>query len=173
MVGAALAWCDARAAAELAVLMLGINLIAGSQFRHGLFRLLIRARWLLLMVAFANAFATPGAPVWPSAPQWLPSEAGLDLAMHRTAALVGMLGAINLVLRSTPNADLIVAIASAAGPLRWLGLTPERVAARLGGAFDLLGATERTLRDTARESGWAGAFARSVAEIELRADSGR
>lgn len=131
--------------------------------------LLWRTRWLLAMVVLLNAFATPGPAAWDGAPDWAPSMAGLALALHRGGSLLAMLAAVNLLLRTTPISALVAGIAALAAPLRALGLAPERLAVRLGGALAELGAAEQALRARARVEGWLDAVAERILAIEARA----
>lgn len=161
------ALCAASAApvvVGLAGLALLINLIPGAQRALG--ALLWRSRWLLATVALLNAFATPGPALVGAA--WLPSAAGLELALHRGATLVAMLAAVNLLLRTTSTVELVTGIAELARPLCAFGLAPERLGARLAGALDALGATERELR-AAAGAGWLEAVVVRITAIEARA----
>lgn len=151
-------------AAAFALLAMLTNLISGAQRAFG--ALLWRSRWLLVTVVLLNAFATPGPAWWGAA--WLPSAAGLELALHRGSTLVAMLAAVNLLLRTTPNHDLVRGITDLARPLRSMGLAPERLGTRLAGALDALGATERELK-AASGAGWLEAVVARIAAIEARA----
>ena len=161
---------DAVAVATLAAVAAAANLaVAGAP--TALVALLRRSRWLIATVVLLNAFATPGPTAWSGGPGWAPSAAGLELALHRGAALVAMLAAVNLLLRTTPTAALVAGITALAAPLRPLGLEPQRLGARLAGALAALGAVESALRAGAARDGWREAVAARVVAIE--ADAGR
>jgi energy-coupling factor transporter transmembrane protein EcfT len=165
---AACATVGPAAVAGLALLAVAANLpVAGALAALG--ALLWRTRWLLVMVVMLNAFATPGPAAWGGAPDWMPSAAGLTLALHRGATLVAMLAAVNLLMRTTPTVALVAGIADLARPLRPLGVASDRIGARLAGALVELAATETALRARASAGGWLDAVAERVLAIESRA----
>lgn len=165
----ALALSSSVAAAFLAALAVAAIFFSGTPATIALSRLLVRSRWLLLLVVVLNAWGTPGSAAWVGAPAWVPSHAGLQIALHRGATLVAMLAAVSLLLSTTPRSMLVAGIAWLAQPLRAIGAAPERLALRLAGTLGELGSAEHELRHRARTLGWRAALAQMFEEIERRA----
>lgn len=161
--------CAFLAATAVVVTALAVSMVnqIGRETRRAFAAQLWRARWLLAMVVVLNAFGTPGPAA--AGPSWSPSAAGLELAAHRGATLVAMLGAVNLLLATTSTAALVAGIAGLARPLAALGPAPERVGARLAGALVALGSTTRALESGAAAGGWRAAVADRILAIESEA----
>lgn len=90
-----------------------------------------RMRWLLIIMLLIYAFSTPGEylaewPFWVT-PTYEGIQAGLIQAMRLTVMLAGLA----LLLRLTVRDKLIVGFFFLMQPLRYIGLDPERFAARL------------------------------------------
>lgn len=94
-------------------------------------KMLHRSRWLLLTMTLLYAFTTPGEYVvaWPFAPA--PTYEGLQMGAHQAGRLIAMLAGLVLLLESTTRDSLMAGIYPAMQPLRLLGLSPERLTARL------------------------------------------
>jgi energy-coupling factor transport system permease protein len=90
-----------------------------------------RTRWLFLVLLLVYAFATPGEYVaaWPF--DFAPTYEGLLQGGLQAGRLAVMLAGLAIMLGTTPRDDLVGGIFYLAVPLRWLGLSPERFAARL------------------------------------------
>jgi hypothetical protein len=87
--------------------------------------LLKRLRWLLLSLLILN--------LWFHSAEftWIPSLAGIDLALLRVAILIILVLAAHLLVTVTSTANLIAAIQWWLQPLTWLGLATDRLAIRL------------------------------------------
>jgi energy-coupling factor transport system permease protein len=90
-----------------------------------------RMRWLLLTMLLIYAFSTPGEYIagWPF---WLaPTYEGLNGGLLQALRLSMMLAGLALLITMTSRKQLIVGFFILLWPLRYLGLDPERFAARL------------------------------------------
>lgn len=96
-----------------------------------LLTMLRRARWLLLSLVAVYALATPGAtlPLWEGGPG--PSAEGLALGLLQGGRIVGMIGALALLLAATPADELLSGLWALLQPLTPLGVDARRVALRL------------------------------------------
>lgn len=93
-------------------------------------RMLRRMRWFFLSIAVVYLLFTPGRLLFATWP-WGPTYAGLAEGGQRIAALVLIVLAVNLLLRTTERGELISAILWCLWPLAWLGLPRERLAIRI------------------------------------------
>jgi len=100
--------------------------------RQAAWRLLYRARWLLLILLLSYAYTLPGELVWPRAGGFSPTEAGLQAGGVRILRLSLMLVALAVLLSSTARARLIYGLYCLARPLALLGLDRRALAVRLG-----------------------------------------
>lgn len=101
------------------------------------FRMLKRMRWFFLSIAVVYLLFTPGRllfSAWPRGPTW----EGVAEGGGRVAALVFIVLAVNLLLRSTQRPDLISAILWCLSPLAWVGLPRERLAVRIALTLDAI-----------------------------------
>ncbi|WP_286162421.1 CbiQ family ECF transporter T component [Methylobacillus flagellatus] len=93
--------------------------------------MLRRSRLLLLSLLLIYAWTTPGEylPGWPL---WLaPSYEGLAAGGLQLLRLALMLAALSLLLQTTSREQFIAGLLQLASPLRFIGLDPQRFAARL------------------------------------------
>jgi hypothetical protein len=87
--------------------------------------LLKRLRWLFLSLLILN--------LWLNSPTftWLPNLTGLFLALERIAALIIIVLAAHLLIRTTPTQDIIAAWQWWLMPMKKIGFSTERLAVRL------------------------------------------
>lgn len=118
----------ARSGLLLALVCLGLVMLALVSAPLHLRRLLHRSRWLLLTLFILFAWMTPGTPL-----AWLPgvSVEGLQLAADSVARLVLALVALALVLRALSPIELVTGIRALLAPLSLFGLPRDRIAVRL------------------------------------------
>lgn len=112
----------------LAAILLPLLLLVGAR---SFVQMIRRMRWLLLTMLLIYAFSTPGEYVadWPF---WLaPTHEGLHAGLLQVLRLSMMLAGLALLLSTTDRDQLIVGFFILLWPLRYLGLDPERFAARL------------------------------------------
>jgi len=94
-------------------------------------RMLRRMRWLFLSILIVYFWFTPGTPLW-SAHGWaVPTREGAVAGAERIAALALMVFGVSLLGATTPRRSLLGALHWVSGPVRWLGLAPERLALRI------------------------------------------
>ena len=94
-------------------------------------QMLRKMRWLIMTMLLIYAFSTPGEYVaaWPF---WLaPTHEGIDAGLLQALRLSMMLAGLALLLSTTRRDRLIVGFFILLWPMRYLGLDPERFAARL------------------------------------------
>jgi len=112
-----------------AAVMLGGMLL---YFRATLFGNIVhRARWLLISLLLIYAFTTPGEYLHDLPFEILPTYEGIASGLQQIARLTLMLAGLALLLATTTREQLMAGAYLLLRPLRWLGLAPERFAARL------------------------------------------
>lgn len=158
-------------AALLAALILGFD----RDRRGGYLRSLRRLRFLLLSIAIAYGWFSPGEPLLPVLGDWSPVREGLLEGMLRASALAVLALAVHLLLAVTDRESLIAAITWWARPLGGIGLPPERLALRLTLAMEAVPQLREMVaagRERAREQSplrRIGAFAAGVFDATLAA----
>ena len=92
-------------------------------------RLIWRARWLLASLLLILSWGVAGEPLWPGA--LAPTVEGLREALTHFGRLLLVLFAVAAFLEAMPLPDLLAATHTLLGPLRHLGLDPDRGVVRL------------------------------------------
>jgi energy-coupling factor transport system permease protein len=99
------------------------------------FPMLKRMRWLFLSMFLIYAFNTPGEFVsdWPlnGLVGWAPTYEGLQAGGLQLLRLMTMLASVALMMATTPIPLMIEGFYVLLKPLQFVGLHPERFAARL------------------------------------------
>lgn len=132
--------------------------------------LLRRTRWIFFSLLLIYAFTTPGAALWPQLGMLSPTlEGGLD-GLLQLGRLISVLSALAILLELLSQDSLIGGLYSLAYPLRWFGLSRERIAVRLALTLEY---AESAMRDTASDwnasiSGAMQSSGEGAAHIELR-----
>ena len=111
-------------AAFLLLLALGLN-------SARLLNLLRRTRWILISILLIYGYTTPGEPVWEQLGMFSPVSAGILHGMDQLLRLLTVLAGLSILVFSLTQAQLISGMYSLLFPVRLLGLSRERVAARL------------------------------------------
>ena len=88
-----------------------------------------RARWLLVSLLVILSWGVAGEPLWPGA--LAPTVEGLREALTHFGRLLLVLFAVAAFLEAMPLPDLLAATHVLLGPLRHLGLDPDRGVVRL------------------------------------------
>lgn len=96
-----------------------------------LITLLRRTRWIMLSLLFIYAYATPGVAVWASLAQFSPTHEGLTGGLLQLCRLAFTLASLAILLSLLPRQKLISGIYVLSYPLRYVGLSRERLAVRL------------------------------------------
>jgi len=116
-----------------ALLLAGVPLLlaAYALFAARLFALLRRTRWIMLSLLLIYAYATPGVAVWAEVAQFSPTHEGLIDGLLQLCRLAFALAGLAILLGLLPQQQLIGGLYTLAYPLRYLGLSRERIAVRL------------------------------------------
>ncbi|MGB5426459.1 MAG: hypothetical protein WBN95_06690 [Gammaproteobacteria bacterium] len=111
-----------------AAVLLLLYVLVGIPSMATLVRMMKRLRWLLVAIVFVYGWWTPGDNLWPGALS--PTMQGLSLGLLRVMALLAIVGAVNLLLQSTPREELLPAIMQLIKPLTTQHMR-ERIAVRV------------------------------------------
>ncbi len=111
-----------------------------------LLSLLRRTRWILFSLLLIYAYTTPGTSWWPQLGLASPTREGLLDGLLQLGRLLSVLSGLAILLELLPQALLISGLYTLAYPLRWLGLSRERIAVRLALTLEY---AESAMRDTA------------------------
>jgi energy-coupling factor transporter transmembrane protein EcfT len=112
----------------------GLNavLLLGSARRlEAVYRLLKRARWLLLLMILTYAYHLPGDVVWRALGEWSPTRQGLHAGLMQSWRLATMLLLLDGLILRLPVEGLLTGIHALLKPFAVLGLDPLRAALRL------------------------------------------
>ncbi len=110
--------------------------------------LIKRTRWILFVLLLIYAYTTPGGAVLSQFGTWSPTWEGLSDGATQLGRLLSVLAGLAILLTLLSQDSLISGLYSLMYPLRWLGLSRERIAVRL--ALTLENA-ESAMRDTASD----------------------
>lgn len=113
-----------------------------------LLRLLRRTRWILLSLLVIYAYTTPGAALWPQFGVASPTHEGLLDGVLQLGRLLSVLSGLAILLELLPQNQLISGLYTLAYPLRWFGLSRERIAVRLALTLEY---AETAMGDTAKD----------------------
>jgi energy-coupling factor transport system permease protein len=116
--------------------------------RKQLLSLLRRTRWILFSLLLIYAYTTPGTALWALLGVVSPTREGLLDGLLQLVRLVSVLSGLAILLELLPQTRLISGLYSLAYPLRWLGLSRERIAVRLALTLEY---AESAMRDTASD----------------------
>jgi energy-coupling factor transport system permease protein len=116
--------------------------------RKQLLSLLRRTRWILFSLLLIYAYTTPGTALWALLGVVSPTREGLLDGLLQLVRLVSVLSGLAILLELLPQTQLISGLYSLAYPLRWLGLSRERIAVRLALTLEY---AESAMRDTASD----------------------
>lgn len=116
-----------------ALLLAGLPLLAVAGLRSAdrLLPLLRRTRWIMLSLLLIYSYATPGEAVWASLGQFSPTHEGLNDGLLQLCRLLFMLAGLSILLGLLPQPRLISGLYTLCYPLRYAGLSRERLAVRL------------------------------------------
>lgn len=156
-----LVFIAAAASARPAILLAGAVLLALVYARAGrhsfatLGRMILRLRWLFFAILLVYGWWTPGELLVPSAGGFSPAREGLHTGLLRVAALILIVCAVNLLVRTTPRGQLLAALYALTRPI----LTPalrERFAVRLLLTLEAVPRVQDMLADSRRQPPEAG-----------------
>jgi energy-coupling factor transporter transmembrane protein EcfT len=118
-----LVFITATATARPAILLAAATLLAvayagaGRNSLAGLGGMLTRLRWLFLAILLVYGWWTPGDALFPSAGSLSPVQEGLHSGLLRVVALVLIVCAVHLLLRTTPRGELLAALYAITRPV--------------------------------------------------------
>lgn len=151
----------------LAILLL---LLAAKTHAQRLFTLLRRTRWILFSLLVIYAYLTPGEALWSVAYMPAPTYEGMLDGLMQLSRLVCVLAGLAILLSLLTRTQMIGGLYSLCYPVRYIGLSRERIAVRLALTLHY---AENSMRDTA--SDWRGAISQAMVagkehetEIELQ-----
>lgn len=138
------------------LLLLGISLtaIAVKLSAMRLYALLRRTRWIMFSLLLIYGFVTPGEALWTQMGMFSPTRQGLFDGLLQLCRLVFALAGLSIVLGLLPQQKLIGGLYVLAYPLRYLGLSRERIASRLALTLHY---AETAMLDTGAD--WRGSIA--------------
>ena len=128
--------------------------------------LLRRTRWIMLSLLLIYAYATPGTAILESFAQFSPTREGLIDGLLQLCRLAFALAGLAILLCLLTQQQLIGGLYTLAYPLRYLGLSRERIAVRL--ALTLYYA-ESAILDTS--ANWRSGIEDMLAPAEIKQDS--
>ena len=101
-------------------------------YRSTAWRLLYRARWLMLVLFLTYAFILPGHLMWPGWGSWSPTQQGMVAGVERVLRISLMLIGLAVLLVSTSRARLIYGMYVLLRPFEFFGVDRRALAVRLG-----------------------------------------
>jgi len=113
-----------------------------------LLTLLRRTRWILISLLVIYAFMTPGADLWTLPYMPNPTKEGLLDGLIQLSRLICVLAGLSILLTSLSQERLISGLYILAYPLRYIGLSRERIAVRLALTLQY---AERAMEETAKD----------------------
>ena len=139
--------------AAAAPLLLILAFIAPAGTGAAVWNMLRRLRWffLSLLIVYGWFTAAPAASDTPWLHALLPAASGLLAGAERVLALVFIVYAVLVLLRTSTREELLQAVHGLARPLAPFGLAPERLALRLVLVMDEVDATRAALRTGTRD----------------------
>jgi len=112
----------------------GLLVIAWIARRQGptltAWRLLKRAKWLLVSLAVVYLAFVPGEALFPALGAGSPSAVGVQQTLLRVGAIVVLILSVDVALHGQAAERLLAAFYRLIRPFAWLGFSPERAAVR-------------------------------------------
>ena len=113
-----------------------------------LLSLLRRTRWILFSLLLIYAYTTPGTALWSQLSIVSPTREGVLDGLLQLGRLLSVLSGLAILLALLPQAQLVSGLYTLVYPLRWFGLSRERIAVRLALTLEH---AESAMRDTAKD----------------------
>jgi len=137
------------------LLLLLMLLISGKEYGLAVWVMCKRMKWFWLSLFVLYGWFIPGAPiiyVESISAMYIPSIEGLSAGGLRALALLSIVGAVVLMMKSTPREELIVSIMWLISPLRLLKIKTEQFSARLVLTLDMVTSTDNDIRAALNDS---------------------
>ena len=146
----------------------GVPLLAVAYVLYAarLLALLRRTLWIMLSLLLIYGYTTPGAAVWPVLAQFSPTHEGFTDGLLQMSRLVFMLAGLSILLRLLPQPQLICGFYTLGYPLRYIGLSRERMAVRLALTLHY---AESVMLDTA--ANWRSSIEQMLVQVEAKQHS--
>jgi len=145
---------------QLLTVFAGVLLVVAFMMHtQRLFTLMRRTRWIFFSLLLIYAFATPGEALWSW--DYAPTQEGLFDGLTQLGRLVCVLAGLSILLTCLPRERLVSGLYLLFQPVRYIGLSRERIAVRLALTLHY---AESSMRDTA--SDWRGAIDSALASGE-------
>jgi energy-coupling factor transporter transmembrane protein EcfT len=94
-------------------------------------RLILRTRWLLIILILGYGFSVPGVAVWTWWGEWTPTWSGLALGTEHALQLMVLLMWLDVLVLSLSAEQMLSGIHGLMKPFAWLGVDARRIALRL------------------------------------------
>jgi len=133
-----------------------LYLILGFSYLSGVSKLLRRMKWFFISITVLYLWFTPGEAIFSTGPAWStwwPTLEGLQQALHRVTALIIIIAAVSVLLKTTSRTQLLTAIYSLAYPFQFLGLSRERLAIRMTLVLGLVDESSLLMKDVRERVG--------------------
>lgn len=112
--------------------MLVVFLIAAMAISASrLLSLLRRTRWIMIPLILIYAYTIPGTPVLVQMAALSPTSEGLREGLIQLARLASVLASLSILLSCLDQQKLVGGLYTLAYPLRFIGLSRERIAVRI------------------------------------------
>jgi energy-coupling factor transport system permease protein len=108
--------------------------------------LLRRTRWIMFTLFMVYAYTTPGETGWSMLGMFSPTQEGVFDGLMQIGRLVCALAALSILLAALPQSRFIAGLYTLVYPLRWFGVSRERMAVRLALTLEF---AETAMRETA------------------------
>jgi energy-coupling factor transport system permease protein len=109
------------------ILILSTTLCCAKRF----FKMLRRTRWILISLFLIYSYASTGNPIWPNLGAFSPVDSGVTNGLLQITRLIMILAGLSILLASLKQVELISGMYTLLYPLRFFGISRERVAVRL------------------------------------------
>ncbi|VAW84918.1 hypothetical protein MNBD_GAMMA16-1579 [hydrothermal vent metagenome] len=142
--------------AAAVLILFCLYLILGFSYLSGVSKLLRRMKWFFISITVLYLWFTPGEAIFSTGPAWStwwPTIEGLQQALHRVTALIIIIAAVSLLLKTTSRTQLLTAIYSLAYPFQYLGLSRERLAIRMTLVLGLVDESSLLMKDVRERVG--------------------
>jgi energy-coupling factor transport system permease protein len=132
-----LTWCMLVTALQMLALVdllaaaVPVLLLALALSKHKFIQLLRRTRWIMLSLLLVYAYSTPGEPLMNALNMFSPSREGVVDGVLQLTRLLTALAGLAVLLDRLHRQALIAGLYTLFAPLRWFGLSRDRVAVRL------------------------------------------
>ena len=130
-------------------------LFMGLEYFQASWKMCKRMKWFWLSLLVLYGWFIPGTPVFifeNISVEYIPSIEGLSAGGLRATALLSIVSAVVLMMKSTSQEELIVSIMWLISPLRLLKIKTAQFSARLVLTLDTVTNTENSIKDALDET---------------------